>query len=162
MSRIPGKRVINRLYIHKSALSSLSSELQRTVRQSLDIAQSKHGTFEYDIVRIGLKDGSVAFTRVHGWDDVPEPMKGVSISVRGGSVTVVDDTSRKLVYHHKWMMVNDDYTGFNVEESKRRSAWWEGHPVVVSLMRDRNERFKSKIGMHDYWMNVLRSMGDTP
>ena len=45
------------------------------------------------------------------------------------------------IYHHKWLFVDDDYRGFNVEESKVRSQHWIGLGDVD----------RSRIGRESYW-----------
>jgi hypothetical protein len=45
------------------------------------------------------------------------------------------------IYHHKWLFVKDDYSEFDVEESKRRSLAW--------LVLDGID--KKRIGRLSYW-----------
>jgi hypothetical protein len=67
----------------------------------------------------------------------------------GDSILVRQDgTTRHLrqpkdpyVYHHKWLFVADDYTGFDVRESKARSRAWMQLADVD----------RSRIGKKSYW-----------
>ena len=47
------------------------------------------------------------------------------------------------IYHHKWLFVTDDYSGFNVEASKERSRLWLGLDGVD----------KKRSGRKSYWVN---------
>jgi hypothetical protein len=49
------------------------------------------------------------------------------------------------IYHHKWLFVDDDYRGFNVEESKARSQLW------ISL----GDVDRSRIGRQSYWQEQV-------
>jgi len=50
-------------------------------------------------------------------------------------------SSDPYIYHHKWLFVADDYGGFDVDESKRRSLAWMSLPDID----------KSRIGRKSYW-----------
>ena len=52
------------------------------------------------------------------------------------------------MYHNKWQFVSSNYTGFDVEESKKRTKEWNSIPNIKSM--------KSKIGNVDFWHNLLR------
>lgn len=58
-----------------------------------------------------------------------------------GIVKVRPALSDPFIYHHKWLFVDDNYPGFDVEESKERSAAWMALPDVD----------KSLIGRASYW-----------
>ena len=57
------------------------------------------------------------------------------------------------IYHHKWMMVSDDYHGFNVDEAKKRSEKIE--EVIKKYSID-----KKRIGYKTYWKEVVLPLLD--
>jgi hypothetical protein len=79
---------------------------------------------------------------VADFDTAPEPTIGTIIAVKtDGSCRRTAAPSDPFIYHHKWLFVDDDYDGFDVEESKRRSVAWLALPDVD----------KSRIGRRSYW-----------
>ena len=55
------------------------------------------------------------------------------------------------IYHHKWLFVAEDYAGFDVEESKRRSQQWIALEGVD----------RSRIGRKRYWeQHVVPRLND--
>ena len=57
----------------------------------------------------------------------------------------------KRVYHNKWQFVSKDYTGFSVEEAKKRTKLWNSIPNIKKL--------KSKIGNKEFWYCLLEENG---
>ena len=97
--------------------------------------------FEYTLVKVNTKSGAVTFIQCEDFDTAPEPTMGAAILVRNNGtykrMSALDDP---WIYHHKWQMVGADYQGFDVEESKARSAAWEALDVD-----------RSRIGKKSYW-----------
>ena len=141
------------LYIHKSILDQIEVAEKILVYNALEKIN-----IDYDIIKIDMKNQSVTFTQSHDWDSADEPTVGDSVTVKGDGTITITRTSQKnpLIYHHKWQFVSDDYKGFNVEESKRRSEKWLNHDRVLAL----NERFNSKIGRKNYWIAQVSSYID--
>jgi hypothetical protein len=84
----------------------------------------------------------VSFVQCPGFDDEPEPSIGGVVTVRAdGTLQRRAVPSDPPIYHHKWLFVEDDYAGFDVAESQRRSAAWLVLPGVD----------KSRIGRRSYW-----------
>lgn len=51
------------------------------------------------------------------------------------------------IYHHKWVFVKDDYTGFDVEDAKLRSSY-------IDAEMSRRKINRSKIGYLKYWQKL--------
>jgi len=62
-----------------------------------------------------------------------------------GTFLFLKQAAGPYLYHHKWLMVGDEYTGFDLPESQRRSLAW------VAL--DGIDR--SRIGRKSYWTSVV-------
>ena len=98
--------------------------------------------YAYDVVKYNRRTNAVSFIQCPEFDIEPEPSIAGVVTVRAdGTVQRRAVPSDPPIYHHKWLFVDDDYTGFDVEESKRRSAAWLALPDVD----------KSRIGRRSYW-----------
>lgn len=150
-----GKLMMGAIYIHKSAISTLSIDEKTLYNNKLQYI----GDFSFDIVKINLKESSVSFIQSPDWDVNPEPSVGDSIIVKSNNSIKITKGSN-LIYHHKWMFVSDNYTGFDVAESKQRSELWMNHPKILTLKSDKYEKFNSKIGRREYWNNMVCSVID--
>lgn len=141
-----GKPMIGTIYVHSSAVDTLTEVEYKLYENAL----SYIGDFTFDIVRVSVKTGDVSFTQSHDWDTASEPSVGDSILVKSDG-SIKHTQGNNLIYHHKWMFVKDDYTGFDVEASKKRSEYWMNSEIVIRLKLDPNEKFNSKIGRRPYW-----------
>jgi hypothetical protein len=134
------------MYVHRSyehVLPKSDLEFAKTALPS---------GFSYHVVKYHLRSRSLSFVNSPDFDTAPEPVVGESILVRtDGASNRRASSSDPEIYHHKWLMVADDYPGFDVGASKRRSAVWTQLPNV-----DRR-----RIGRKSYWeKNVLPRIGD--
>lgn len=145
-----GKIMMNCLYIHKSAIHTLNGQDMKLYLNKLKYVTD----FEYDIIKINYKTSVVSFVQSSDWDSSDEPTVGDMITVQADN-TIRYNKSRNLIYHHKWMFVEDNYTGFDVEASKRRSEYWMNHPFILILKSNPKEYFNSKIGHKKYWETII-------
>ncbi|MCY2993115.1 MAG: hypothetical protein NTY19_35315, partial [Planctomycetota bacterium] len=96
----------------------------------------------YDVVKYNRRTQAVSFICCPGFDVEPEPnVEGVVIIRADGTAQRRPVPLDPYIYHHKWLFVDDDYTGFDVQESQRRSAAWLALANVD----------KSRIGRRSYW-----------
>jgi len=131
-----GKQVGNTIYLHKSVEDKLPYEILFTAKNKIP------NDFDYDIVKYDESNGNVTFISSPDWDSSDEPIVGDAILIRGdGSERLINQKKSPQIYHHKWLFVNDGYTGFNTEESKERSRKWLKVPNIEF----------NKIGYKNYW-----------
>ena len=99
--------------------------------------------FQYDVVKFNHLTEAVSFIQCPRFDHDPEPAIAAVIIVRADGTKRVREfrADDPPIYHHKWLFVADDYSGFDVEESKRRSAAWLALPNIDT----------SRIGRQSYW-----------
>lgn len=148
-----GKTMMGALYIHKSALFSLTEE-------ELCLYESKLkyiGSFDFTIIKISLKENEVSFIYSPDWDIENEPSVGDSICVKKDN-SIKKIKGSNLIYHHKWLFVADDYNGFDVEKSKERSELWMNNEKILAFKADKDEKFNSKIGRRNYWDSKVCSI----
>ena len=140
-----GKVIGGQIYVHKDYVDS--PLLKREIPLSwYKLAVSKlPPDFDYTVVRYDLKDGSIAFISSPDFDTADEPTVGTSIKVtRDGNVKVTKPLADPWIWHHKWEWVGDDYSGFDVEQSKARSEKWKS---IVGV----DKAVSSRIGKKSYW-----------
>ena len=145
-----GKNIGGAMYVHKSAVDQLPAADQSIIAAAETLIPDTHKG--YAVVKYARALKTTSFIQSPDFDAVHEPTVGDSVRVDAdGNVKVTSArTKNKQIYHHKWMMVKDDYTGFNVAESKKRSEWWENTARDMNVDIDRN-----RIGNLDNWISFL-------
>lgn len=129
-----GKEIGGAVYVHRSYLEVLPATVNKCL-SFLDAA-------EFTVVKYAEKPQTVSFIQSPDFDLASEPVVGDLITVTfDGRATRRKRLSDPYIYHHKWLFVKDDYSGFNVEESRQRSLAW--------LSLDGID--KKRIGRQSYW-----------
>ena len=147
-----GKRVGNNLYIHLSAIDTLSEQELSLVQQKLFVLPADSN---YYILKINIKESKVSFIDSLDWDIASEPEVGDCYSVNEKN-EVEFIKSKGQIYHHKWQFVKEDYEYFDVAESKRWSDTWQNSDVVKQLkIKDKN--YLCKIGYRDYFDREIKN-----
>lgn len=130
-----GKEIGGAVYLHRQYESLLGEAVANAKTHLPD-------DFDYTVVKYSEKTGLVSFIASPNFDTAPEPTVGDSIAVTpDGRVSRRKQLADPYIYHHKWLFVADDYEGFGVSESKRRSLAWMALPDI-----DRR-----RIGRQRYW-----------
>jgi hypothetical protein len=104
--------------------------------------------FDYTVVKYNNKTNAVSFIQSPDFDTASEPLVGNVVRVCGSDVKSISVSKNPMIYHHKWLMVQDSYKGFQVEESKDRSAFWKS---IVGV----NREVSNRIGRRDYWLREV-------
>ena len=116
-----GKLIGGKLYLHRNYISS-DPGLLAACRAAFSVLLSSGKAFPFNCVRYDTKTGSVSFQEAPDFDTAREPMVGRYLTVdRAGRIL---EGYSKAIWHHKWLWVRDDYTGFDVEASKDWSRTW--------------------------------------
>lgn len=142
-----GKLTGYRLHFHKQyldlfpSLSKLFARVQAAAKKKLgdDVLDG------YNCLRWDTDFGNLAFQWSPNFDRATEPTleKTLMAKATGGVGWVVP--RKTLILQHKWLWVQDDYTGFDVEKAKERSALWSPH--VTSEER-------RKIMFLEFWKTI--------
>lgn len=135
-----GKMIGGCLYVHRMYMNVIPSEI-------IDNIQKYGKGFDFDIIKYCPKNNTVTLIQSPDFDSAPEPIVGPGLLIKeDGTVKYIKPPSDPWIYHHKWLFVKDDYPGFDVEDSKRRSKEW------MSL----DNIDYSRIGKKSFWeKNVL-------
>lgn len=130
-----GKEIGGNVYVHKQYEELLGSVISTAKNQLED-------DFDYAVIKLNLQTRAVTFIVSPDFDTAPEPELGAYVLIReDGSVMKRAKLSDPYIYHHKWLMVKDDYAGFDVSESRQRSSLW------LSLA----DVDKTRIGRKSFW-----------
>jgi hypothetical protein len=137
-----GKHVGGCIYIHKDYVGDVWGDID------FDIGQLPV-TFEYTIIKIDKATCALTFIVCEDFDSADEPTVGESVMVYpSGGVKVIKQPEDPFIYHHKWMMVDRGYEGFDYEASRKRS---DAIDSLLSLNL-------SRIGRKSYWDHILAEL----
>lgn len=133
-----GKQMVGCVYIHKS-----SEQILPGIDHAKQYIPKNH---DYAVVKFNWFNNTFSFIQSSDFDSSPEPIVGNSLIVHAdGKTKLIKAPQDPWIYHHKWLMVSDTYSGFNVPQAKSRSLKW------IKFNPDR-----SKIGKKSYWAkNIL-------
>ena len=108
---------------------------------------------DYDVIKIDVTNRNISLIKCFEWNTLPEPW------VKSTTVYSYCDfkkiryieykTENCPIYHNKWMFVADNYTGFNIQESKNRAK-------LLETKIPNYKQHKSKIGYFSYWKRLLQ------
>ena len=113
-----GKEIGGKIYVHKNYYSLVISP-----NQFFEAASLLPYGFVFNCLMIDKKKSTIRFDEAPDFDTAREPHPGDSIEIN-----LITKEIRKrhsdFIWHHKWMWVDDDYAGFDVDESYRWSQQW--------------------------------------
>ena len=138
MDGVVGKRMGEWVYVHRNYINKLPAELVALVWR----AEEFNLLPDYNAVKVSTKNWIVVFQQSPDFDTADEPTAGEYCRVDFHKKAKIRRT--RQLWHHKWLWVMDDYEGFNVEASFRRSKDW---------LEIADIDFK-RIGNPEYWATV--------
>jgi len=146
------KRIGGKIYLHKNYIESLDSDLVHEVTFALEKAHEVLGSFAWNTVRIkpdgfgGAEEVAFQFSPDFDSADEPEVTQTVAVQMTGADWDIVNLRDHSgLIWHHKWMWVDSDYTGFSYAASKAHSAKWKPFVKKEEL---------PKIGRKKFWESI--------
>ena len=138
-----GKLIGGCLYLHKSYSNGIIP--QDILENAENALKETYPSFEYQCLKYDLKKRSISFQEAPDFNSAREPIVGdyVTVTIDGK----VKKGHSNYIWHHKWLWVKGDYTGFDIEESYRWSAEWL---AVLEAPADGNgvERWKAQLGRY--------------
>lgn len=128
-----GKQMGNSVWLHKQYASWLPDQEElREAKRSLPPG-SQYNVIKYD------PDIGYTFFNSPDFDTADEPVAGPFIKVKFDGT--VERGVVNQIWHHKWLFVDDDYTGFDVDEAAERSRAWLALPDIDF----------ARIGRKEFW-----------
>jgi len=144
-----GKKMGYQIWLHKDYAESLMS-----INAYESFKKELPSNFKYELLRWDEKAKELAFISSPDFDTSNEPLVGLMHKVK-----IVENSFElgkpqnppkdPLIYHHKWTFVKDNYQGFSVDESKKRTIEWKSKLGV-------DKTVSSKIGRLSFWNNWLK------
>lgn len=119
-----GKDMGGTLYMHRSYESKLPN--QRALEHAKTVLAEQHPGFHYNVVKMD-KTGRTSFFNSPDFDTAHEPVAGPFVTVDGHESKA---SKTNKLWHHKWTFVDDDYRGFDVDDSFDRSRRWLKIPNI--------------------------------
>lgn len=132
-----GKDIGGEIYLHRDYEHLVPD--QEALAKAKHTLATNHPDFKYNTLKFD-KNGNHTFFHSPDFDTAHEPTAGNYVRV-SGDTTKTGSTSNIL--HHKWLWVNDDYKGFDVNASMNRSKKWLALPNIEF----------SRIGNKKVWDN---------
>jgi len=138
-----GKTIGSNTWVHKQYETVFPKKLLRAAKKHLV-------SFDYTVVKYDSKAEAISFIQSPDFDTADEPIVGdvTRISAEGAVKRIRGDIKNSLIYHHKWLMVKDDYRGFDVGISIARSKTWK---AIVGV----DSKVSSRIGRLNYWLDEI-------
>lgn len=135
-----GKEIGGAIYVHKNYERVIPTNHLTKAKSSLP------PDYEYTVVKWVRRTNNISFIKCQHFDRLQEPpIDEVVVVTPEGATRRSRFRTNPPIYHHKWMLVKDDYKGFDVGESKRRSDLW--------ARLDNIDR--KRIGRRDFWVNEV-------
>ena len=153
-----GKKVRGKIYVHKRYIISMVEKYKlfgREFREMYCYAMEKADLHDDDFTILKWNEREMRMSFIYSplFDDFMEPdiESYVTVSIRTGKVTrrKFEVGKNRPIYHHKWLMVEDSYQGFNVSRHKMRSILIE---KVIKMFPWIDKRM---IGYTAYWRKVV-------
>lgn len=141
---IVGKPMMEYVYFHKNYIDKFP-EWKANI---LDKMSYLPKDFQYNTIRYNTKNGIVSFINSPNFDLSDEPISGENYTVdNDGTLKHYNQPANPTIWHHKWLWVQDDYKGFDVERSKERSIYWNKYlPNEPGI--------KKRIGSSAFWNSL--------
>lgn len=138
-----GKEIGSQIYFHKDYVDDICPHLYELAR---DILEEEYPDFSYNCLMYDKKKpDTLRFDEAPDFNTSREPMPGNMLSVNTSTRKITERFSPQI-WHHKWLWVKDDYTGFDVEESYNWSKRWL-------------EKISSPSGYMHKWKSELKDVG---
>lgn len=128
-----GKLVGSHLYLHINYLWDIPEDVfpRKMVEQAVgryqptgSNAKGKDKPF-FQCARLCLKSREIRLDEAAGFDTEREPEVGLWVRIGAdGKISAGHSTA---IWHHKWLWVKPDYTGFDIQESIR----WSGQYIPL-------------------------------
>lgn len=145
-----GKFIGGNIYVHKSYSNIFP---QDDYKNALKVLGENVKDFDYTMIKYNKEKNSFSFIKSPDFDTSHEPIAGDAVLVNSdGSLKFTAQKKDPQIYHHKWLFVKDDYKGFDVEDSLKRTILWKEKMGI-------NKDLSSRIGTQSIWNDWLKHAG---
>jgi poly(A) polymerase len=117
-----GKQIGNSLYVHKLYADRIIPKA--LLNKANGIMTRSNPDFDYNTLMWDVKEKTIRFDEAPDFDSAREPHVGEYVIVSLDGKFPPKRGKSNNIWHHKWLWVKDDYTGFDVDKSKEWSKLW--------------------------------------
>lgn len=115
-----GKEIGGSIYVHKQyADEVIPNNVLLPAKITL---KEKYPNFKYNCIRYDTNTDFITFNESPNFDIAREPVVGDYITIKPDGTVKTGHSN--YIWHHKWLFVRNDYTGFNVADSWNWSKQW--------------------------------------
>ena len=143
-----GKFIGGKIYVHRQYEDVIPDI--NLIKDYIKFSPRDLLSHPYNVVVYNRFGKHYSFVEAPNFDTAHEPTVGKITTFTLNSNSTYTRSFRSL-YHHKWLFVKDDYTGFDVQESFDRSKEWLALRGVSH----------SRIGSPRYWDIINRRLRAT-
>jgi len=115
-----GKQMGKQLYVHRDYASKVIPV--NLLQRATATLRKYHPEFRFNTIMLDADSDVVRFDEAPDFDTAREPHVGKVIAVFPDGSTKTGYSNN--IWHHKWLWVMDDYTGFDVNKSREWSKLW--------------------------------------
>lgn len=119
---VVGKQVGKQLYVHKEYATEVVPP--DMLKRALEVLAKNAPEFQYNCIMWDSGRPIVRFDQAPDFDTAREPHVGDFIVVDPRNPTFISRGHSDSIWHHKWLWVKDNYSGFDVKQSKKWSKMW--------------------------------------
>jgi hypothetical protein len=115
-----GKYIGQQYYIHKNYINRILPQ------EIIDKAIAVIGSFDYNCNMYDTKKNILRFDSAPDFDTYrePAPLTFIAVNLQDWSIR---EGFTDSIWHHKWLWVDEDYKGFDINESYNWSKLWLSH-----------------------------------
>ena len=117
-----GKQVGNSVYVHKLYVDEVIPKA--ILNKAESILTRAFPEFAYNTIMFDGSRKAIRFDEAPDFDTASEPHVGDYVVVSLDAAFSPRQGHSDSIWHHKWLWVKDDYTGFDVDKSKEWSRIW--------------------------------------
>ncbi len=152
-----GKQIHGNIYVHKSYITRMVDKYKLfngdfwIDAYCKAVALAKISYNDYTILKWNERKQVMSFIYCPNFDASCEPHieSYVTVNLRNGRVSRRRYANNCPIYHHKWLMVEDNYPGFLVSREKMRSI------LIEKVLKMFPWIDKKMIGYLSYWQNEV-------
>lgn len=117
-----GKAIGGQLYVHKNYAAEVIPT--KVIEYAEKLLQRFDPQFQYNCIMLDLNRDEIRFDEAPDFDTAREPHVGkfVKIDLKGAKPPYEEYSDS--IWHHKWLWVRDDYSGFDIDDAKEWSRMW--------------------------------------
>jgi hypothetical protein len=114
--------------------------------------------YKYNIVKVNTYNNNITLLYSPDFDLSDEPYIESYMNIMTKEIKSMS-IKNKVIYHHKWMFVEDDYNSFSLTGAKLRSELWLKNLDLYIKQKKLNKKdIMRRIGYQNYWTKLIEEI----